>query len=361
MERIKINTPDDSYTVYTGSGLRHNVLDFFPREYNAYYIITDKHVNDLYGKDLCHALSGYKTFIYTIEPGEASKSFQVYEAVLTDMLMNELDRSCCVIALGGGVVGDLAGFAASTFLRGIDYIQMPTTLLAHDSSVGGKVAINHAVGKNLIGAFYQPAAVIYDTDCLASLSEREWRSGFAELVKHALLDSEAFLSDLMKAVPDRTCLRPASIAPFLLRGIKVKADIVEKDVKEKGERMHLNLGHTLGHALEKLSGFGKLTHGEGVVIGMMFAIYISNTKGADIPAAELRKWLSKLGFSLNVPEPFTVDECLKTMFYDKKKNGDKINFILLNKIGAAYHELLSKKELKDMLTVFLELGGSIDN
>ncbi len=361
MGSLTIKTSGQNYRVYTESGIRRRVLEYFPKEYSAYYVITDDNVNERYGQDLIRALTDKKTYIFSIQPGEGSKSFAVYHAVMTDMLEKQLDRSCCVIAFGGGVVGDLSGFVAATFLRGVDYVQIPTTLLAHDSSVGGKVAINHELGKNLIGAFYQPSAVLYDTECLTTLSAREWRSGFAELIKHAVISSEAFLSDLMAAVPEGEAMNAKNVSPFLLRGIQVKAEIVEQDEREKGLRMHLNFGHTLGHALEKLTGFGKITHGEGVIIGMLFALFISRQKGADIETDNLTKWLENLGYTLSVPSYLTADQCVETMFYDKKKKSGHIQFILLTGIGKPYYEVLSRQELKSYFTKFVEQSSNVDN
>ena len=188
----------------------------------------------------------------------------------------KLDRHSLILALGGGAVGDLSGFVAATFMRGIPFIQIPTTILAHDSAVGGKVAINHPAGKNMIGAFYQPEAVVYDIDFLKSLPEHEIRSGFAEVIKHGLIQDPSFYHWLKENILSiDMMISDENLIHFLSRGVEIKSAIVEEDEKETGIRAYLNFGHTLGHAIEAELGYGKLTHGEAVVIGMLYALQLS--------------------------------------------------------------------------------------
>src|SRR6185312_13145009 len=191
-----------------------------------------------------------------VPSGEQAKQFPIYEACLTFALENGLDRKSCIIAFGGGAVGDLAGFVAATYMRGIAFLQVPTTLLAHDSAVGGKVAINHPLGKNMIGAFHQPEAVVYHTPFLQSLPEKEWRSGYAEVIKHALIGDVELYHWLKEEVQTLADLRDEKLIHILTKAIPVKANVVSQDETEKGVRAHLNFGHTLGHALEKEIGYG---------------------------------------------------------------------------------------------------------
>src|SRR5690606_22285980 len=211
---------------------------------------------------------------------------------LTFALEQKLDRKSVILAFGGGAVGDLSGFVAASFMRGIPFIQIPTTILAHDSAVGGKVAINHPLGKNMIGAFYQPEAVFYDLDFLHSLPLHERRSGFAEVIKHSLISDEDFYVWLRENVHDLDQLRNEEMLYFLKKGIRIKEQIVSQDEKESGIRAFLNFGHTLGHAIEGEAGYGNITHGEGVVIGMMFALGLSKKKlGLSFHLDEFESWL----------------------------------------------------------------------
>ncbi|MGA9290227.1 MAG: 3-dehydroquinate synthase, partial [Anaerobacillus sp.] len=270
MDTIKIDTESGSYPVHIGTGIRRNWRDLIHdfASYSSFYIITDDEVEKRY---LSSIQGGENIPVFVVPSGEESKSFARYSECMTALLEAELDRKACIIALGGGVVGDLAGFAAATYMRGIDFIQVPTTLLAHDSSVGGKTGINHELGKNLIGAFHQPAAVIYDTECLQTLPDREWRSGFSEVIKHALIHDEEFLEWLMDRGKPVQHFTDEELQFMIKQGISVKGAIVIQDERESGVRAHLNFGHTLGHAIEAELGYGQVTHGEAVAIGMIYA------------------------------------------------------------------------------------------
>ncbi|TCP31641.1 3-dehydroquinate synthase [Scopulibacillus darangshiensis] len=354
MDDIIIRTKTAAYPVYIGPNIRFDLTKLLPNNYKSYYIITDKHVGPLYAQDLTAALSGKEVYHYTIPASESAKSMTCYQAVLDDMLESHLDRGSCVIALGGGVVGDLAGFAAATYMRGIAFIQMPTTLLAHDSSVGGKVGINSAHGKNLIGAFYHPEAVIYDTSTLDSLPMREMQSGFVEVLKHSLIDSESFYLSLMEEIPDAASLTPKKVEPFIAKGIKVKAGIVREDEQEKGIRAHLNFGHTLGHAIEKELGFGQMTHGEAVGIGIVFAMMLSERHyHLSLPIKAFRKWLKALGLPDRVPSMLTSEALLGRMMYDKKNKDGRLRFVLMEKIGIVQTDILPKSLVEETLQDFM--------
>src|SRR5690625_191966 len=270
MKTLTVKSSTNEYNVYIGQQIRHQLTDYLSDHYTAILIITDESVAKLYLDDILNNFSNNHVYQTTIKAGEASKNIHTYHQLQTDALSYGLDRQSLIIALGGGVVGDLAGFVAATFMRGIDYVQIPTTILAHDSSVAGKVAINHDLGKNLIGSFYPPTAVIYDVETLASLPVREIRSGVAEIVKEGLIADPELFEHLIAI--DLEHLDMEKLSEYLLKGIHVKANIVERDERESGERKYLNLGHTLAHAIEAEYKYGQITHGEAVAIGLLFAM-----------------------------------------------------------------------------------------
>lgn len=339
METLTISTATKTYPVMIGNGLRHQLgglLNELPHSYSSLLVITDDVVEGSYLTDVLLALECYEHVDHYILPhGEQAKSFQTFYDCQSFALEKGFDRRSAILALGGGVVGDLAGFVAATFMRGIGFIQLPTTLLAHDSSVGGKTAVNHSLGKNMIGAFYQPDAVIYDTETLATLPDQEWRSGFAEIVKHGLIGDKSLYDLLRREITSKEELKSFPYETILKRAISVKADIVGEDEKEAGIRAHLNFGHTLGHAIEAEMGYGKITHGEAVAIGMIFAMKLSEQYyGISLPVNELKDWLENLGYEVSVPSGLSRNALLQRMKRDKKSVQDKIRFVLMKEIGS---------------------------
>src|SRR5690625_812732 len=316
MKTLSITSSTNEYNVYIGNQLRHELKRFLPKKYSSILIITDESVAALYLDDILNNFSNESVYTSTVKVGESSKNIHTYYQLQTDALSYGLDRQSLIIALGGGVVGDLAGFVAATFMRGINYIQLPTTILAHDSSVGGKVAINHELGKNLIGNFYPPAAVIYDVDTLSSLPAREVRSGYAEIVKEALIANDELFKQLMTI--NIAQVSSEQLTEHLLKGIQVKAKIVERDEKESGERKLLNLGHTLAHALEAEFAYGTITHGEAVAIGLLFSLFVSERHlQANLPYDDLTNWLKANDYPLKLKKintSFLIDHMKK----DKK-------------------------------------------
>src|SRR5699024_4346835 len=270
----------------------------------------------------------------------------------TKLLEANMDRHSLIIALGGGVVGDLSGFVAATYMRGIDYIQMPTTILAHDSSVGGKVAINHELGKNMIGSFYPPTAVLYDVAKLRTLPEHEIRSGYAELVKEAFISDIDFLYGLMQVSLSNNSTQ--QMQNHLFRGIQVKRDIVEQDEKEANIRMFLNFGHTLAHALETELGYGEMTHGEAVAIGMLFALKRSQKiTTSTLPYEALYSWLQRNNYPLNI-QNLNIHRLIQHMKKDKKTTAQHIQMVLLEKVGSPTIQTVSDQELYQDLKEFME-------
>ncbi|MDH4616020.1 3-dehydroquinate synthase [Brevibacillus sp. AY1] len=301
-------------------------------------VITDQHVAPQYLEPLLNVLTsaGYPVESSVIEPGEQSKSLAVYEKIMTEAIRAGLDRKSAILALGGGVVGDLAGFVAATYMRGIDFVQMPTTLLAHDSSVGGKVAINHSLGKNLIGAFHQPKAVIYDTSTLRTLPKREVAAGFAEVVKHGLIADESFVNWLERESEALWSLEPEVLAKAIYQGCRVKAEIVSADETEQGQRALLNLGHTFGHAFEALSSYSTLNHGEAISIGMCIAAKLAERIGFAQPGTyeRTRHVLSLYRLPTAWPAGLTPEAVLEAMKRDKKTVSGKLALVLPRSIGS---------------------------
>lgn len=301
-------------------------------------IITDANVARFHATTLVASLeqAGFSPTIHEIPAGEASKSMSQVEALCSSMAEAGHDRRSFVVALGGGVVGDLAGFVAAVFYRGIPFVQIPTTIVAQvDSSVGGKTGVNLPQGKNLLGAFHQPARVIVDPDVLATLPGREYREGFAEVIKHAAIRDGAMLADI-------AALDPASRevpADLIARNIAIKARIVEADELEtKGLRALLNLGHTIGHGIEAAVPYGEMLHGEAISLGLRAALFLSRRRaglGAD-EADSIVGLLEKFELPLVLDSAMSTEQILGKMGRDKKFEAGKIRFVLLRKAGDAY-------------------------
>ncbi|WP_337019420.1 3-dehydroquinate synthase [Oceanobacillus massiliensis] len=351
MEAIFVKSSTNSYHITVGKRVRNNLNRYLTKDYSSILIVTDENVAALYLEDIIKNFPEKPVFKSIVPAGEQSKNIVTFYQLQTDAIQFGLDRESLIIALGGGVVGDLAGFAAATFMRGIDYIQIPTTVLAHDSSVGGKVAINHELGKNLIGNFYPPQAVVYDTDTLQSLNEREMRSGYAELIKEALIADKSFFDMLLQT--DIYSLDSNELQTHLKLGIKIKAQIVEEDEKESGVRKHLNLGHTLGHALESELGYGSLTHGEAVAIGLLFSLHVSEQAlTANVPFNALRLWLEKNRYPLDNFE-YHTEQLISRMKADKKSVKSKIQMVLLKETAFPVVKELEDAEITEYLHSFI--------
>lgn len=353
MKIVHISSAVQSYDVLIGYGIRHQLSSYLRKEYSNVLIITDSIVHDLYADDIKRSLSNYQVFIEVVAAGEQSKSITSFYNLQTKAIEYGLDRESLIIALGGGVIGDVAGFVAATFMRGIDYIQIPTTILAHDSSVGGKVAINHEKGKNLIGSFYPPILVLYDTETLKTLPSHEVRSGYAELIKEAMLSDEYFLEDILST--KLTEELSDDMIDFIEKGIKIKASIVQQDEKEMGSRKYLNLGHTLGHALEAKLGYGKITHGEAVAVGILFAMYISEEEiNAKLPRQRVNRWFKENGYLQPISTDM-IDDLVQIMKYDKKTIHQSIQMVLLENLSKPCLYSIDDEKLKDYLYTFITI------
>jgi 3-dehydroquinate synthase len=355
MEKISINTESKNYSVFIGEGVIAELPLFLKsfKQLSKVMIVTDGQVSDLHLSSLMEILKDYNCSTFITPIGEAAKTFDVYYQALGFALEHKLDRNSILLAFGGGAIGDLGGFIAATYMRGISFIQIPTTILAHDSAVGGKVAINHPVGKNMIGSFYQPESVFYDLSYISTLSIKEKRSGFAELIKHALIEDYSFYHDLTKDIQSLENLNSDFLEALLSKGIKVKAKIVSNDEKELGQRAFLNFGHTLGHAIEAEVGYGKITHGEAVVIGMIFALRLSiDMLNLSFDLNGFKNWLHKIGYRTQIPCDLETIDLVKRMKQDKKAHKEEIRMVLLSDIGQPVLKTISEdviiKNLKSM-------------
>ncbi len=298
-------------------------------------LVTDSNVGAIYADGVRDSLeaAGFAVTVITVAAGEASKCFGKVEEICDAMIAAGLDRGSLVIALGGGVVGDLAGFAAAVYFRGIPFVQMPTSVMAQvDSSVGGKTGINARGGKNLIGSFHQPLAVLADPAALLSLPGREFREGFAEVIKHAVIADAAMLDELD---PDRR----EGLDELIARNVRIKAGVVVADERERtGQRALLNFGHTVGHAVEQAAGYGRFLHGEAIAIGMHAALRLSVEK-AGLSEGECERVVGKLrefGLPVTVPGDLSGAAILEAMGRDKKFDEGEIRFVLTDRLGSAF-------------------------
>lgn len=338
MAQVKVNLGENSYPIYISQG---NIasLGRLLQEMSLsakVLVISDENVGKLYGEVVLHSLkeAGFTAELFCVRAGEESKSLAVAEILYTKAIRTGLDRKSPIIALGGGVVGDLAGFIAATYMRGVPFIQVPTSLLAQvDSSVGGKVAIDHALGKNLIGAFYQPRLVLIDTNVLNTLPQNELLAGLGEVVKYGAIADEDFFSFLRMHVGQILNKEAQALAYIVKRNCEIKAEVVEQDEQEAGLRMVLNFGHTIGHAVEANAAYHGYKHGEAIAIGMHGAALISSYMGLcnQKTVGDLCQVLSM--FSLPVNTPAKPEALLPYLVRDKKNVGGKINWVLLEKIG----------------------------
>lgn len=338
---LNVDLADRSYPIHIGPGLleRGDLIAGHLAQPKA-VIITNSVVAPLYLETLKSTLAARQIGIDTLvlPDGEAYKDWQTLNQVFDALLSRRAERKTTLIALGGGVIGDLVGFAAAVFQRGAPFIQIPTTLLAQvDSSVGGKTAINHPLGKNMIGAFYQPRVVIADTDTLKTLPDRELSAGLAEVIKYGLIGDRGFF-EWLEANMDRLVAREAAALTHAIQvSCRNKATVVAADEREEGVRALLNFGHTFGHAIESGLGYGKWLHGEAVAAGMVIAARVSHRMGLVDEACVNRtlRLLQRAGLPVLGPR-LGVERYLELMGHDKKVEGGKIRYVLLRKVGEAF-------------------------
>ena len=337
---LVVGLGERSYPIHIGPGILDRADLIAPAVASRRAIVvTNDTVAPLYADRLERTLAaaGARPGRIVIPDGEAHKSWQTLDGVFGSLLEARADRKTVLVALGGGVVGDLTGFAAACYQRGIPFVQVPTTLLAQvDSSVGGKTGINHPLGKNMVGAFHQPLAVLADTDTLSSLPDREFRAGLAEVAKYGAIRDEPFFSWLEARLDDLLARDPGALAHAIRRSCEVKAEIVAQDERETGLRALLNLGHTFGHAIETVQGYGAWLHGEAVSAGMAmaarFSVRLGRLSASD--AARLIDFLDRAGLPVRPPR-MPVEAWMSAMGRDKKNESGRITLILLDGLGKA--------------------------
>ena len=355
-QRVEVELGERSYSIVIGSGVADEIRAFVRQAgYSPHgMIVTDTNIAPLCAGQIAALLAdaGVQAEIATIPAGESSKSLTQANELFTRAIELGLDRRSPIIALGGGVVGDLAGFVAATYMRGVPFVQVPTSLLAQvDSSVGGKVAVNHPLGKNLIGAFYQPDAVFMELDFLKTLPAREIATGLGEIIKYGIIYDADFFAWLEVNRADVLALEPAATAYMIARSCEIKADVVRQDEREGGLRRILNFGHTIAHAIEKETRYARYRHGEAVAIGMAGAADISVQMGL-LPDAD-RVRMNELSRAMGLPlsaESVTADAMYEDLFHDKKTVGGRIHWVLADSIGkVSVHSDVPEKMVRKTL------------
>ena len=335
---LVVDLKERSYPIIIENGVINRVAEEVSKVYNGrrIFIVTDDNVNKYYGDKVVSSLKNkdFEVKLLSLEPGEKTKNFNTLPTVYDALLDFNLTRSDLIIALGGGVIGDLTGFVASTYLRGVDFIQIPTSLLAQvDSSVGGKVAVDLDRGKNLVGSFYHPKCVLIDPEVLNTLDNRFFVDGMAEVIKYGCIKDEQFFNYLEKMEDNQQLISNMEVVIHKCCDIKRKA--VENDEKDKGERMLLNFGHTLGHAIEQHYNYTKYSHGEGVAIGMYVISKISEEKGLTKKGTSQRIKDILVKYNLPYELDVNIEETLEAINLDKKKLGNDLNIIILKEIGSS--------------------------
>jgi 3-dehydroquinate synthase len=359
MQTLTVDLGDRSYPIYIGPGLLRNKELYTPHiKGRQVLIVTNETVAPIYLDDVKSALTDYQVDTVVLPDGEKYKDLDTLNMIFDELLDRRHNRTTTLIALGGGVIGDMTGFAAATYQRGVNFIQVPTTLLSQvDSSVGGKTAVNHPLGKNMIGAFHQPQAVIADTDTLETLPLREMAAGMAEVIKYGLISDSEFYAWLQDNVAGLMSGDDESLAEAIYRSCENKASVVAQDEREGGIRATLNLGHTFGHAIEAHQGYGKWLHGEAVGAGMMMAADLSRRLGylSEKDEHDLLRLLQAAHLPVKGPKDMSCDDYVSRMAVDKKVLDGALRLVLLKRIGEAY---ITSEVPRDLLEETLMAYGA---
>ncbi len=333
-QTVRLNLGDHAYDIRIGSGILAEADSVLRHVAGVQaFIVSNDTVAERYLEPIRDQLTGLKVGVHLMPDGEQHKTLATLEAIIGSLLEQGHNRTTTIIALGGGVVGDTAGFAAASYQRGVPFIQIPTTLLSQvDSSVGGKTAVNHLLGKNMIGAFYQPQAVLIDTDTLTTLPERELSAGLAEVIKHGVLADRAYFDRIEADIEQLRALEPESLRSAIRGSCEIKAAIVAEDEREAGKRALLNFGHTFGHAIETGMGYGEWLHGEAVGAGMVMAADLSHRLGRCPPEDKERvqALVEKAGLPVSCPAQLSADAMLALMAKDKKVTDAGMRFVLMD-------------------------------
>ncbi|MDE3119092.1 MAG: 3-dehydroquinate synthase [Nitrospirota bacterium] len=350
---VKVSLAERSYDIVIKTGLLQEVggrIRGLGYSGNV-AVVTNPVVGRLYGKTLLRSLraAGYNATVIEVPDGERAKTLRWAAAILDELAKNRFERSSLVVALGGGVVGDLAGFAAALYVRGIPFVQVPTTLVAQvDSSVGGKTGVNHALGKNLIGAFHQPRLVLIDPATLATLPKREWVAGLAEVIKYGMIEDAELFGYLERHMPSLLAMEPSQVAHVVARSCQIKASVVMEDERESDRRRILNYGHTVGHALESLGGYRKLIHGEAVAIGMVQEAGLARHLGLCLPDVVSRQ--RSLVRAAGLPDALPVTrfaELWNAMQHDKKMAKGRLHCVLPVQVGRVVIAPIDRPAVKE--------------
>lgn len=364
MMELKVDLGERSYPIYIGEGILRDIAELFIKhqisKLSPILLVTDSNVAAFHLEPVMELLAkgGYQVTSAVVSSGEKSKSLPIFEDLITTALEAGLDRKSTIVALGGGVVGDLAGFVAASFMRGIAFVQIPTTILAHDSSVGGKVAVNHSLAKNIIGAFHQPKLVLYDTATLRTLPEREVKAGLSEVIKHGFIRDADFVAWIDQNAFKLLELDNEALEFALYHGCRIKSIIVSQDERENNLRAILNLGHTIGHALEAVGDYNELLHGEAISIGMVGAARLSVLLGnSDEVYTETKRILRKLGLPIQLPKHLDVDAIMIAMMHDKKFDSGRMTFIIPTRIGHV--EINNEVTLEQVSSVLEQLKQEV--
>jgi 3-dehydroquinate synthase len=354
MQEIRVELGERSYNIMIGNGILKDIGGIIEKfEFsNKLALISNPTVYDLYGKKISESLkaSGHDLIEVLLPDGEEYKSLASTEKIYESLLKAKLDRKSALIALGGGVIGDITGFAASTYMRGIDFIQIPTTLLAQvDSSVGGKTGVNHPLGKNMIGAFWQPRLVWVDIATLETLPRREFLSGLGEVIKYGVIWDEDFFAYLESNRDKILRLDKEALTHIIRRSCEIKSEVVSKDERESSLRAILNYGHTIGHAIETITGYKKYLHGEAVAIGMYMEVRLSHQFGLidKKTVARIKALIDSYELPSEMPDEIQINDLVEKMQIDKKTVGGKMHFVLPEKVGAVrIHSGLTSDDIK---------------
>ena len=363
MPEITVSLPQHSYQIKISEGNISQLGDQLKQLKlgTKVLVVSNPEIFDHYGQICIDSLenSGFEVYSHLIPAGESNKNLQSITKIYDSALAHHLERSSTLVALGGGVIGDMTGFTAATWLRGINFVQVPTSLLAMvDASVGGKTGVNHPQGKNLIGAFYQPKLVLIDSSVLKTLPPREFRAGMAEVIKYGVIWDPELFSQLENAtnITSFDEIDPQLLNTILVRSCQAKADVVAQDEKETGIRAILNYGHTIGHAIESLTDYKQYVHGEAIALGMIAAGEIAIQMGLwrETNGNRQNKLISKVGLPTKIDAPLKVKEVLEALKNDKKVKSGKIRFILPTKIGSVkITDKISSEVIKESIMQLL--------
>ena len=353
IRKIIVKLEDRSYPIYIGKNALSDKSLLGKINVNNFALVTNKKIKSLHLSKIKN--NSIKKNQIILSDGEKYKNQESISKIYSYLLKNKFSRDSCLVAFGGGVIGDMTGYASATYQRGINFIQIPTTLLSMvDSSVGGKTGINHPLGKNMIGAFHQPIAVIIDTEILRTLSKRQFNAGMAEVIKYGIIKDKNFFKWITKNCSNIKLQDPESIIKIVKRSCEIKAEIVSQDEEEKNIRALLNLGHTFGHAIENVLGYGKWLHGEAIACGFLIAssVAIQNKTMSINQYNDIKNLLEVFDLPIKLPKNINIEDLFNAMLVDKKVKDNKMVYVLPNGIGDSY--ITNKISKKMVMKAFIQ-------